>query len=100
MEFTIASELKALSVIASRILTLPVVYISIESILIMFMVMGFLRLLFISAKTFVLSMFSYNMLAVIQDLMSVTQVWMLLMIKCNDSALFGLKAIYSYVSSA
>ena len=43
------------------------------------------------------SMFSCNMLAVIQDLMSMTRFWMLLVIWCYDSILFGLKAMYSYV---
>ena len=100
MEFTKTSELKALSNIAPRFLTLLAVDISNESILILFMVMGFLRLLFISTKTSVLSMFSCNMFAVIQDLMSMKQFWMLLMIRGNDSALFGLKAMYSCVSSA
>ena len=80
MEFTTASELKALSNIAPRFLTLLAVDISNESILILFMLMGFLRLLFISTKTYVLSMFSCNMLVVTQDLMSMTQFWMLLMI--------------------
>ena len=98
MKFTKASKLKALSNIAPRFLTLLAVDTSIESFFILFMVMGCLRLLFISTKTSVLSMFSYNMLAVIQDLMSMTPFWMLLMI--NDSALFGLKALYSCVSSA
>ena len=100
MEFTKASELKALSNIPPRFLTLLAVDISIESILILFMVVGFLRLLFISTKTSVLSMFSCNMLAVIQDLMSTTQFWMLLMTRGNDSALFGLNDMYSCVSSA
>ena len=45
------SELKALSNIAPRFLTLLAIDISIESILILFMVMGFLRLLFISTKS-------------------------------------------------
>ena len=58
MEFTKASELKALSNVAPRFLTLLAVDITIESILIFFMVMGFLRLLLISTKTSVLSMFS------------------------------------------
>ena len=73
MAFTKASELNALSNIVPRFLTLFAIDILIESILILFMVMGFLRLLFISTKTSVLSMFSCNMLAVIQDLMSMTQ---------------------------
>ena len=100
MEFTKASELKALSNIAPRFPTLLAVDTSIESILILFMVMGFLRLLFISTKTSVLSMFCCNMIAVIQDLMSMTQFWMLLMTRGNDSALFGLNAMCSCVSSA
>ena len=58
MEFTKASEPKALSNIAPIFLTLHAVDISIESILILFMVMGFLRLLPISTETSVLSMFS------------------------------------------
>ena len=44
-----------------------------------FMPMGFLKLLFISTKTSVLTMFICNMLVVIQDLMSMTQLWVLLM---------------------
>ena len=73
--------------------------VSTESILILFVVMEFRRLLFISTKTsmFSCSMFSCNMLAVIQDLMSMTRFWMLPIIWCYDSILFGLKAMYSYV---
>ena len=100
MEFTKTSELKALSNIAPRFLTLLAVDISIESILILFTVMGFLRLLFISTKTSVLSMFRCNMTAVIQHLMSMTQFWMLLMARGNDSALIDWNDMYSCVSSA
>ena len=73
--------------------------VSTDSILNLFMVMEFRRLLFISTKTSVFScfMFSCNMLVVIQDLMSMTRYWMLLIIWCYDSILFGLKAMYSYV---
>ena len=73
--------------------------VSTDSILNLFMVMEFRRLLFISTKTSMFScfMFSCNMLAVIQDLMSMTRYWMLLIIWCYDSILFGLKAMYSYV---
>ena len=92
MEFSKSSEHKALSNIASSFPTLLAVDISIEYILILYMAMEFLRLVFISTKTFVLSMFSCNMLAVIQDFMPMKQCWMLLMIKCFDSALLGLKA--------
>ena len=55
--------------------------------------------LFISTKTsmFSCSMFSCNILAVIQDLMSMTRFWMLLIMWCYDSILFRLKATYSYV---
>ena len=61
--------------------------------------MAFRRLMFISTKTsmFSCSMFSSNMLAIIQDLMSMTRFWMWLIIWCYDSILFGLKAMYSYV---
>ena len=45
-------------------------------------------------------MFSSNMLALIQDLMSKTQFGMLLITRGNDSALFGLNIMYSCVSSA
>ena len=100
MEFTQAFELKALPNIAPRFLTLLADDISIESILILLILIEFLRFLLISTKTSVLSLFSSNMLAVIQDLMSMTQFFMSLTMRGNDSALFGLKAMYSCVSSA
>ena len=100
LEFTKAFELKALSNKAPKFIMLLAVDISIESHLISFIEMGFLRRLFISSNISALSMFNVSIVPVIQDLMSMTQFWMLLIIRGNDSALFGLKAMYSCVSLA